>query len=154
MVQYKTYIRAMVQRMVAFLLAVNASVSTADVPARIFPFAFTESGLHIESVDFGQVSPSSFHQRFIAITNNSSQELKNVAIRITGNYKVSNCMSEFLPGTSCNVILNYKAPAHASWDIKWLTIEFTVQQADGSTHSHSQRLSVVGGVQLPEAQSD
>jgi hypothetical protein len=140
--------------MAAFLLAVSASVSTADVPARIFPFTFTESGLHIEGVDFGQVSPSSFHQRFIEITNISSHELKNVAIRITGNYKISNCMSLFLPGTSCLAILNYKAPAHASWDIKWLTIEFTVQQEDGSIHSHSQRLSVVGGVQLPEDQSD
>jgi hypothetical protein len=137
-----------IQRTAAFLFALCASVSVAEVPDRIMPFSFTENGFLIEGVDFGQVAPASFHQRFIVITNTSSHELKNVVLKITGNYKVSNCMSVFLPGMVCYVILNYKAPAHAGWDMKWLNIEFTVQQPEDLIHSDSQRLPIIGGVQL------
>lgn len=55
-----------------FLLVVCISVSRAEVPDRILPFTFTENGLIIEGVDFGQVPQASFHQRFIVITNTSS----------------------------------------------------------------------------------
>jgi hypothetical protein len=150
----KSHFWVVIQRTVAFLLVLCASASLADVPNRIFPFTIFENGLIIEGVDFGQVPQASFHQRFIVITNSSSHELKNVVMKITGSYTVSNCMSVFLPGTSCNVILNYKAPAHESWDIKWLNIEFTVQKPDNSIHSDSQRLPVVGGVKLQADQPD
>ena len=150
----KQHIRMVICRAAAFLFALCVSVSLAEVPDRILPFSFTENGLYIEGVDFGQVPQASFHQRFIVITNTSSHELKNVVLKITGNYKVSNCMSVFLPGMVCYVILNYKAPAHAGWDMKWLNIEFTVQQSDGSIHSDSQRLPIIGGVQGPPDQPD
>ena len=150
----KPYIRMVVHRTIVFLLVLCAPVSLAEVPDRILPFVFTENGLVIEGVDFGQVPQASFHQRFIVITNTSSHELKNVVLTITGNYRVSNCMSVFMPGVSCNVILNYKAPAHAGWDMKWLNIEFTVQQQDNSIHSDSQRLPIIGGVQQPSGEPD
>ena len=154
MVACKPYIRKIVRRTAVFLLALCASVSLAEVPDRILPFTFTENGFVIEGVDFGQVPQASFHQRYIVITNTSKHELKNVVLKITGNYKVSNCMSIFLPGESCNVILNYKAPAQASWDIKWLNIEFTAEQPDSSIYSDSQRLPVIGGVQQSSGQPD
>ena len=150
----KPHISMAIHRTAVFLFALCSSMSLADVPDRILPFSFTEDGLFIEGVDFGQVPQASFHQRFIVITNTSSHELKNVVLKITGNYKVSNCMSVFLPGMVCYVILNYKAPAHAGWDMKWLNIEFTVQQSDGSIHSESQRLPIIGGVQVPSDQPD
>ena len=150
----KPYIRMVVHRTAVFLLVLCASVSLAEAPDRIFPFIFTENGFVIEGVDFGQVPQASFHQRFIVITNTSNHELKNVVLKITGNYTVSNCMSVFPPGVSCNVILNYKAPAHAGWDIKWLNIEFTAQQPDNSIHSDSQRLPIIGGVQQLSSQPD
>ena len=109
----KSHFRMVIQWAATILFALCAFVSLAEVPDRIMPFSFTEYGFFIEVVDFGQVSPASFHQRFIVITNTSSYELKNVALKITGNYTASNCMSVFLPDVSCNVILNYKAPAHA-----------------------------------------
>jgi hypothetical protein len=150
----KPRIRMVIQGTAAFLFALCALVSLAEVPERILPFSFTENGFFIEGIDFGQVPPASFHQRFIIITNTSSHELKNVALRITGNYTASNCMPVFLPGVACNVIINYKAPANASWDTKWLNIEFTVQQPDGSTNSDSQRLPIIGGVQPSSDQPD
>ena len=150
----KPYISMVVHRTAVFLFVLCASVSLADVPDRILPFIFTENGFIIEGVDFGQVPQDSFHQRFIVITNTSNYELKNVALKITGNYTISNCMPVFLPGVSCNVILNYKAPAHAGWDMKWLNIEFTAQQPDNSIYSDSQRLPVIGGVQQPSGQPD
>ena len=154
MAVYKSHLRMVIHRTAAFLLAVCASVSLAEAPDRILPFSFTENGLFIEGVDFGQVPQASFHQRFIVITNTSSYKLKNVVLKISGNYKVSNCMSVFLPGVACSVILNYKAPAHAGWDIKWLNIEFTVQQPDDSIHSDSQRLPIIGGVQVTAVPPD
>ena len=150
----KPYIRMVVHRTAVFLLVLCSSVSLAEAPDRIVPFIFTENGFVIEGVDFGQVPQASFHQRFIVITNTSNHELKNVVLTITGNYTVSNCMSVFLPGVSCNVILNYKAPAHAGWDVKWLNIGFTAQQPDNSIHSDSQRLPIIGGVQQPSGQTD
>jgi len=146
----KSNTRMLVHGTVMFLLVLCTPVSLADVPDRILPFIFSENGLVIEGVDFGQVPQGSFHQRFIVITNTSNRELKNVVLKITGNYTISNCMSVFLPGVSCNVILNYKAPARASWDIKWLNIEFTTEQPDNSIYSDSQRFPVIGSVlQLP-----
>lgn len=141
------YSRMIIRWTAALLFAIGASVSATEVPDRILPFTFTENGLYIEYVDFGQVPQASFHQRFIVISNTSSYELKNVVLQITGHYKASNCMPVFLPGTACNVILNYKAPPHAGWDMKWLNIEFTVLLADGSIQSDSQRLPVIGGTQ-------
>jgi hypothetical protein len=137
-----------------FLLVLCASVSIAAVPDRILPFTFTEKGYAIEGVDFGEVPQASFHQRFIVITNTSNHKLMNVVLKITGNYTVSNCMSVFQPGVSCYVILNYKAPAHTGWEMKWLDIEFTFQQPDNSIHTDSQRLPVIGGVQQPSGQPD
>lgn len=111
----------------------------------IFPFTFTENGLETEGVDFGQVTQGSFHQRFIIITNTSDLKVKDVSVRISGNYRASNCMSLFLPGNSCMLILNYTAPGHISRDKKWLTIEFNVLLPDGIVYSDSQRLLVIGG---------
>ena len=150
----KPHIRMTVLRTAALMFTLCAFMSLAEVPDRIMPFNFIENGFFIDVVDFGQVSPASFHQRFIVITNTSNHEPKNVVLKITGNYTASNCMSAFLPGESCNVILNYKAPAHAGWDMKWLNIEFTVQQADGSIQSDSQRLPIIGGVQVSSDQPD
>ena len=130
--------------MLVSLLLVNTA--WAQLPERIFPFTFIESGLAIDGVDFGPVPPSSFHQRFIIITNDSMSTVSSVGIRISGNYTVSNCMSTFEPGQSCYVVLNYRAPGHASWDRKWLTIEFNLQQSDGSIHTDSQRIPVIGHV--------
>ena len=128
------------------LLLLSGNAAWAQLPERIFPFIFLENGLSIEGVDFGQVPSSSFHQRFIVITNTSTHTVNNVTIKISGNYTVSNCMSVFKSGESCYVVLNYKAPGHASWDRKWLTVEFVLQQDDGSKHTDSQRIPVVGHV--------
>ena len=150
----KPYIRRVLHGTAVFLLVLCASVSRAEMPDRILPFTFTENGFVIEGVDFGQVPQASFHQRFIVITNTSNHKLNNVVLKITGNYTVSNCMSVFLPGVSCNVILNYRAPPHAGWDMKWLNIEFTAQQPDNSIHSDSQRIPIIGGVQQQSGQPD
>ena len=55
-------------------------------------------------------------------------------------------MSVFLPDMACVVILNYKAPTYPSWDIKMLTIEFTVKEPDGSIRADLQQLQVISGV--------
>jgi len=129
-----------------FVLFLYASFSVAEIPERIFPFTFIENANIIEGVDFGQVRPSSFHQRFIVITNTSDRVVNNVSIRISGNYTVSNCMSVFQPDESCFVVLNYRAPAQASWDRKWLNIEFSMQHQSGSVQADSQRIPVIGSV--------
>jgi len=129
-----------------FVLFLYTSVSVAEMPERIFPFNFVENAIIIEGVDFGQVRPSSFHQRFIVITNTSGWLVNNVSIKISGNYTVSNCMSVFQPDESCFVVLNYRAPAQASWDRKWLSIEFSLQHPSGSVQTDSQRIPVIGSV--------
>jgi len=133
-------------RFLAGILFATVSVASyASGTDRIFPFTFFENGLAIEGVDFEQVPQSSFHQRFIVIANTSSLEVKGVSVKIAGNYRASNCMSLFLPGSSCIVILNYKAPGHVSWDMKWLNVDFNILLPDGTRHSDSQRLRVIGG---------
>ena len=138
--------RSVLKRIFSLMLLMFAGVVHGQLPERSFPFSFTENGLRIENVDFGEVLQSSFHQRFIIIANNSTTTVSNVAIRISGAYNVSNCMPTFKPGESCYVVLNYKAPNHASWDRKWLSVEFTLKEPDGSVHTDSQRIPVVGHV--------
>lgn len=136
----------LMNRFLAGILFVTVSVASyAGGTDSIFPFAFSENGLAIEGVDFGQVPQGSFHQRFIVIANTSSVEVKSVSVKITGNYKASNCMPLFQPSSSCMVILNYKAPGHVGWDKKWLNINFNILLPDGTMHSDSQRLRVIGG---------
>ena len=133
-------------------VTITATASAGDLDS-IFPFAFTEHGLETAGVDFGQVPQGSFHQRFIVITNTSNLKVKDVSVRISGNYRASNCMSSFLPGDSCMLILNYTAPGHISRDKKWLTIEFNVLLPDGIKYSDAQRLLVIGGT-LESANED
>ena len=140
-----------------FLLGVlfvtlTATASAGDI-GNIFPFAFIENGLETEGVDFGQVPQGSFHQRFIVIMNTSNLKVKDVSVRISGNYRASNCMPLFLPGDSCMLVLNYTAPGHISRDKKWLTIEFNVLLPDGIKYSDAQRLLVIGGT-LKSANDD
>ena len=133
-------------RFLAGILFLTVSVTSyAGGAESIFPFTFFENGLAIEGVDFGQVPQGSFHQRFIVIANTSSLEVKGVSVKITGNYRASNCMQLFPPGSSCMVILNYKAPAYVGWDKQWLNVDFNVLLPDGTRHSDSQRLRVIGG---------
>jgi hypothetical protein len=131
--------------LLGILFATVTVTSTAGDTGSIFPFTFTENGLETEAVDFGQVPQGSFHQRFIVITNTSNLKVKDVSVKIAGNYRASNCMSLFLPGYSCMVILNYVAPGHISRDKKWLTINFNVLLPDEIMYSDSQRLLVIGG---------
>jgi len=133
-------------RFLAGMLFVTVSVTSyAGGTDSVVPFGFFENGLAIEGVDFGQVSQGSFHQRFIVIVNTGSLEVKGVSVKISGNFRASNCMPLFLPGSSCMVILNYKAPSNVGWDKKWLSIDFNILLPDGTMHSDSQQLRVIGG---------
>ena len=141
-------------RAAILLLLCMPATLRADTPERIFPFTFFENGLSIEVIDFGYVPPGSFTQRYLVISNGSEHKLNNVTLRLTGPYSISRCMAAFEPGDVCQTILNYHAPGHASWNGKWLDIEFTVQLPNGTIQSDSQRIPVIGGVQLPTEADD
>ena len=147
-------VTAILTRVATLLLLCSTATLHADTPERIFPFMFVENGLGIEVIDFGYVPPASFTQRFLIISNRSEHKLNNVTLRLTGPYSISRCMAVFKPGDSCQVILNYHAPGHATWDSKWLDLEFTVQLPNGTVQSDLQRLPVIGSVQVPTEADD
>lgn len=147
-------ISAILTRVAALLLLCSTTTLHADAPERIFPFMFFENGMSVEVIDFDYVPPGSFTQRFLIIKNGSEHKLNNVTLRLTGPYSISRCMAALKPGDACQTILNYHAPEHASWNGKWLDIEFTVQLPNGTIQSDSQRIPVIGGVQLPTDSND